>query len=96
MLAPGDVGDELFLKTRRTVPSATPPPFRMGGRGSKQLSKAIEKSSIEKEKASGGSSTLEPTWGFCFGNHPCFAKIVSSPPSSPASVIIQPMFPSEM
>jgi hypothetical protein len=71
------------------------PPFRVGGRGSKQLSKAIEKSYVEKEKA-GESPNLENTWAFCSGSHPCFAKIISAPTSYANSVIIQPMYPSDV
>lgn len=72
--------------------SSTTPPFRMGGRGSKQLSKAIEKSSLERDQA--GATCNEPQWAFCLGKHPCFAKILSeyNPSESSKSVIIQPMF----
>jgi hypothetical protein len=77
-------------QSRSTVTST--PPFRVGGRGSKQLSKAIEKSSIERGQA--GDAHSEPQWAFCLGKHPCFAKIVSvnNPSQSSKSVIIQPMF----
>lgn len=71
------------------------PPFRVGGRGSKQLSKAIEKSNIEKEKA-GDSPHVEQCWVFYTGSHPCFAKIISCATADENSVIIQPMYPSEV
>lgn len=74
------------LSHARTI--ASTPPFRVGGRGSKQLSKAIEKSSLERDQA--GDVHNEPQWAFCVGKHPCFAKIVSV--NNPKSVIIQPMF----
>jgi hypothetical protein len=80
-------------QSRSTVTST--PPFRVGGRGSKQLSKAIEKSSQERGQA--GDAQSEPQWAFCLGKHPCFAKILSVKcPTQPSkSVIIQPMFSNE-
>ena len=79
------------LNSSSRIDSSTPP-FRVGGRGSKQLSKAIEKSCLERGQA--GDAHSEPQWAFCLGKHPCFAKILSEyNPSQPSkSVIIQPMF----
>jgi hypothetical protein len=83
---------KLCVLPQKTLPkkqaASSTSPFRIGGRGSKQLSKAIEKSYVER-----GLSKCEPLWAFCSGTHPVFAKIVSSVMSG---VIIQPIFPSEM
>lgn len=73
-------------------PSSLSSPFRIGGRGSKQLSKAIEKSNSEKEKA-GISTSFENTFALCTGSSPCFAKILSAPSSD--SFLIQPMHPND-
>lgn len=75
---------------RGTISSTSP--FRVGGRGSKQLSKALEKSSQERGQA--GDTHCEPQWAFCLGKNPCFAKIlpVNNPLHSSKSVIVQPMF----
>lgn len=62
------------------------PPFRPGGRGSKQLSKAIEQ------------SKQQPQWVMATGSHACFAKIISnlsSFESKTESVFIQPMIQSK-
>ena len=74
--------------SRSTATTASTPPFRVGGRGSKQLSKAIETACLERDQA--GDVHKEPQWAFCLVKHPCFAKIVSV--NNPKSVIIQPMF----
>lgn len=57
-------------------------PFRVGGRGSKQLSKALEQSSADRDLA----------WVFCTGSHACFAKVISFAMSG---IMIQPMSPVE-
>lgn len=59
-------------------------PFRISGRGSKQLSKAMEQT-IER-----GHYSNEISWVFSTGNHPCFAKVVSM---TTGGVMIQPMSP---
>lgn len=66
-------------------PKVSKIPFRIGGRGSKQLAKAIEKSSVER-----GDNLNDISWVFSSGNQPCFAKVVSITTSG---VMIQPMSP---
>jgi hypothetical protein len=61
-------------------------PFRVGGRGSKQLSKAIEISHGDR------GVSEEIAWVFCSGVHPCFAKVISF---ATTGVMIQPMSPVE-
>jgi hypothetical protein len=61
-------------------------PFRVGGRGSKQFSKAIEISHSDR----GTNEAI--SWVFCSGVHPCFAKVISS---AMTGVMIQPMSPVE-
>ena len=77
----------------------TPGPFRLGGRGSKQVSKAIEQIEQDKEKekedgicSSDDTSTLE--WVFCTGKSPCFAKVKSVSSDDIESYLIQPMIKS--
>jgi hypothetical protein len=60
-------------------------PFRIGGRGSKQLSKALEQSSVDRGRD-------EISWVFSAGRHPCFAKVLSFAMSG---IMIQPMSPVE-
>jgi hypothetical protein len=60
-------------------------PFRIGGRGSKQLSKALEKSFVDRGRD-------DISWVFCTGSHPCFAKVLSFAMSG---IMIQPMSPVE-
>ena len=66
----------------------TTTPFRVCGRGSKQLSKAVEKSNEEK-----GLTNQEILWVYCSGSYPCYAKVISTSISD--NVIIQPLFPVE-
>jgi hypothetical protein len=61
-------------------------PFRIGGRGSKQLSMALEQSSLEKRK--GNQEKEEFSYVYCLGNHSCFGKIFKYVESG---IIIQPM-----
>ena len=69
----------------KTKPS---PPFRPCGRGAMQLSKAISQSQL----LSNSSSESTPTnWVFCFGNPPCYAKVLAFPSNNVESVYIQPM-----
>ena len=65
--------------------SSPPPPFRPGGRGSKQLV-AIENS---KEKSSPMSE--EQAWVFCSGKPPYYAKVISVPSEASDSVMLQPL-----
>jgi hypothetical protein len=65
--------------------SSPPPPFRPGGRGSKQLV-AIEYS---KEKSS--PMNEEQTWVFCSGKPPYYAKVISGPSEASENVMLQPL-----
>ena len=69
------------------------PPFRTGGRGSKQLSKAIEYSSVEKDAQSGISSDM---WVLHAGDPIYFAKVVSATTQDASSVLVQKMQPSHI
>lgn len=71
------------------------PPFRTGGRGSKQLSKAIEHSTAEKT-SSGTPQELEPIWVIHTRNPIYFAKYVSTNFQDPNSVLVQKMQPSHI
>lgn len=71
------------------------PPFRTGGRGSKQLSKAIENSSAEKSSA-GLPQEAEPVWLMHTGKPIYFAKYVSTNCQDPGSVLVQKMQPSHI
>eukprot|EP01041_Mallomonas_annulata_P003510 gene3510-6981_t len=77
-----------FLKKEvSTCQPRQSPPFRVGGRGSKQLSKAIEKSNAY-------SHIDDQSLVIFTGNKklsPCFAKIKST--NDPSSVVIEPMHP---
>jgi hypothetical protein len=69
------------------------PPFRTGGRGSKQLSKAIEYSSVEKGTQSGISNDM---WVLHDGDPIYFAKVVSPATQDASSVLVQKMQPSHI
>ena len=71
------------------------PPFRTGGRGSKQLSKAIEHSSAEKSSA-GLPQEAEPIWLMHTGTPIYFCKYVSTNCQDPGSVLVQKMQPSHI
>jgi hypothetical protein len=63
------------------------PPFKPGGRGSKQLSKAIEQSKETSELEDDATK-----WVLCYGRSPCFAKVISSASEENLeSILIQPM-----
>ena len=70
-------------------PSALASPFRIGGRGSKQLSKAVQQTRQQLD--------IEDCGVFCFASPtPCFAKVVSSDlhergEGNGNTVLIQPM-----
>jgi hypothetical protein len=67
------------------------PPFNPGGRGSKQLSKAIEQSKVYNHQY---SHQIDAEFVLCTGTPPCFAKVISAPSTDINSTIIQPMYPS--
>lgn len=71
------------------------PPFRTGGRGSKQLSKAIEHSAAEKT-SSGLPQDSDPVWVMHTKNPVYFAKYVSTNCQDPGSVLVQKMQPSHV
>lgn len=62
------------------------PPFRSGGRGSKQLSKALQDNA---------EAVIEPSWVLCAGkSQTYFAKIISVPAESTGNVLLQPLYQS--
>jgi hypothetical protein len=71
------------------------PPFRTGGRGSKQLSKAIEHSTQEKINL-GSLEETENVFLLHTGNPLYFAKYVSTNCQDPSSVLVQKMQPSHI
>ena len=57
--------------------------FRPGGRGSKQLAKALQEN---------GEVTTEPEWVLCTGNeHTYFARIVNNNTGNNGDVYVQPL-----
>ena len=59
------------------------PPFRPGGRGSKQLSKALQEN---------GESSAEISWVLCTGkSQTYFAKVISVPTENAGNVLLQPL-----
>ena len=61
------------------------PPFRSGGRGSKQLSKALQEN---------GGSSAEISWVLCTGKTTYFAKVISVPTENTGNVLLQPLLQS--
>jgi len=66
------------------------PPFRIGGRGSRQLAKALEEA---KKQLVEPQNQQESQWVICMANPPCFAKAII-PLQESSSVLIQPLLPS--
>lgn len=66
------------------------PPFRVGGRGSKQLTKALQQSEeITLTDDSDGENGSNTNWMLCTSSPICFAKVVSV--SSHDKTMIQPL-----
>lgn len=60
------------------------PPFRIGGRGSKQLAKALEQNKLLPQQ----------NWVLCTGSQACFAQNLGASSQHSDRVMIQPMNPS--
>lgn len=70
------------------------PPFRSGGRGSKQVSAALEQSLSQEPQPSADTLLPAPAKQYVlfFGrSSPCFARIISE--NEPNSVMLQPLRP---
>jgi hypothetical protein len=78
----------LLITKGKTKPS---PPFRPCGRGAMQLSKAISQSQSKSILSNSSSEGTATNWVFCFGNPPCYAKVLAFPSNNNESVYIQPM-----
>ena len=66
------------------------PPFRIGGRGSRQLSKALEEA---KQQLVDPQNQQDAQFVICMADPPCFAKAITQIQES-SSVLIQPLIPS--
>lgn len=86
------MGNPTFPSTNMCFQYKHSPPFRTGGRGSKQLSKAIENSAGEKQNQYGVTGDM---WVLHTGDPIYFAKVVSFA-QDPSSVLIQKMQPSHI
>jgi hypothetical protein len=72
------------------------PPFRTGGRGSKQLSKAIQHSWSEKTNSDGTAPEKSSVFVLHVGDPLYFAKVISVNSKDPHMILVQRMQPSHI
>lgn len=70
------------------------PPFRSGGRGTKQLTAALKLNSSDRQSSQSGLPSEEKYAFFLGRSSPCFVKIVKD--SHGGGVLVQPLRPNPL